>query len=309
MSEFALIGINGILFAVAGTILLRYSAPTPAPREEPSSSTPVRGGHESPPRAPSKLSKFGEILKQDTGTDAETEGLHRTRAGVAGDVPGGTRCYKSPDQGFLAEVVTLNRLETKRLMFFSRNVKQGTPSQQLRWSEVLQNWKTTSFTNFFTHVIVSEAFEDFFFEAPPVAKGRLEEPFECVLMDAGGVLERRQASSASFAKHLSQHAGSMKVTEFESLGGDAVLVVPCQAPSVGKDVYNHLGSFLRLGPQEQVQNFWYLASDAITRKTDNLGTGTPLWISTDGRGVPWLHLRLDEAPKYFKHSEYKRYRP
>ena len=29
-----------------------------------------------------------------------------------------------------------------------------------------------------------------------------------------------------------------------------------------------------------------------------------LWMSTEGSGVPWLHVRLDSRPKYYKHHEY-----
>ena len=34
----------------------------------------------------------------------------------------------------------------------------------------------------------------------------------------------------------------------------------------------------------------------------------PLWVSTSGLGVYWLHVRLDSSPKYFQHTPYKLYR-
>ena len=30
----------------------------------------------------------------------------------------------------------------------------------------------------------------------------------------------------------------------------------------------------------------------------------PTWLSTEGSGVPWLHVRLDSRPKYYHHAAY-----
>jgi hypothetical protein len=30
----------------------------------------------------------------------------------------------------------------------------------------------------------------------------------------------------------------------------------------------------------------------------------PIWLSTAGMGVAWLHIRLDERPKYYSHKPY-----
>ena len=31
----------------------------------------------------------------------------------------------------------------------------------------------------------------------------------------------------------------------------------------------------------------------------------PLWLSTSGAGVAWLHVRLDDRPKYIQHAPYR----
>lgn len=37
----------------------------------------------------------------------------------------------------------------------------------------------------------------------------------------------------------------------------------------------------------------------------NVAAGTPVWISTSGLGVPWLHVRIDDRPKYYQHAPYR----
>ena len=29
-----------------------------------------------------------------------------------------------------------------------------------------------------------------------------------------------------------------------------------------------------------------------------------IWLSTSGDGVPWLHVRVSDVPKRYRHSEY-----
>ena len=31
----------------------------------------------------------------------------------------------------------------------------------------------------------------------------------------------------------------------------------------------------------------------------------PVWLSTAGGGVDWLHMRLDERPKYYRHLPWR----
>ena len=35
-----------------------------------------------------------------------------------------------------------------------------------------------------------------------------------------------------------------------------------------------------------------------------LGTA-PVWLSTAGAGVSWLHVRLGDRPKYYGHAPYR----
>jgi len=47
--------------------------------------------------------------------------------------------------------------------------------------------------------------------------------------------------------------------------------------------------------------FWKLVGGAMERR---LGP-RPVWLSTAGGGVAWLHVRLDDRPKYYGYAQYR----
>jgi hypothetical protein len=149
--------------------------------------------------------------------------------------------------------------------------------------------------------LAASPFDAFFFEVAPVTRATAHRPAEIVLIDAP-VLARIDPDPASFADRFAAAPGD-DVLVFPNLGRDATLVVP--APRSTHDAYGHLAAFVRYAPPAQVDAFWRALATATERA---LGTA-PLWLSTAGLGVPWLHFRLDSRPKYYRHAPFKRFRP
>ena len=127
-------------------------------------------------------------------------------------------------------------------------------------------------------------------------KETLGRPFEFVLV-ASASLSGLRSDPSSFQSRFSK--SSEPVLTFPNLGGDALLVVP--APLVDEACYTHLARFLRGAPEPQIDAFWRSAGRAMH---DRLSSA-PTWLSTAGMGVPWLHLRLDSRPKYYRYEPYK----
>ena len=44
-----------------------------------------------------------------------------------------------------------------------------------------------------------------------------------------------------------------------------------------------------------------LSADAMLDRIDD----RPVWLSTAGMGIAWLHIRLDDRPKYYGYREYR----
>ena len=85
----------------------------------------------------------------------------------------------------------------------------------------------------------------------------------------------------------------------EPMNSDAILVVPRPVGPV--TAYGHLASFVRNAPDSQKHSLWRLVGELMER---GLGP-TPVWLSTAGAGVSWLHVRLDQRPKYYGHARYR----
>ena len=137
----------------------------------------------------------------------------------------------------------------------------------------------------------------FRWESPPVTKATLDRPAECVVLDCPS-LDRRPTAH-TFAEYWTQ----APVVEFASLGRDAWLVVPC--PRGNPDAYAHLAAFVRRAPAAQQHALWQHVAGAMRRR---LGRH-PVWLSTAGDAVAWLHVRLDDRPKYYHYAPYRSFPP
>ena len=62
---------------------------------------------------------------------------------------------------------------------------------------------------------------------------------------------------------------------------------------------------MRGAAKEQQQLLWSLVAEQLQMRLYSGPRSSPVWLNTDGSGVPWLHVRLDSKPKYIKHAEYR----
>jgi hypothetical protein len=164
-------------------------------------------------------------------------------------------------------------------------------------SEVVNAWRQDAdFRSQFGEALADSPFPAFRWETPAVSNRTAGQPFEFVLLDSPGLA--RQPDPAPFLDHF-DCAGGAEVLEFPNLGGDALLIVPC--PLDGPSAYGHLAAFVRGAPEAQRHALWRSVGEAMTRRLDD----RPVWLSTAGAGVPWLHVRLDDRPKYYQHRPYR----
>lgn len=78
------------------------------------------------------------------------------------------------------------------------------------------------------------------------------------------------------------------------------MVVPSPVADVA--AYGHLAAFVRLARQDQRDALWRKVGEAMSKRVG----ARPVWLSTAGAGVSWLHVRLDDRPKYYGFEPYRR---
>lgn len=172
--------------------------------------------------------------------------------------------------------------------------------QSLSWSEVMNRWQDEpAFRSFFNSIFIDAPFPAYFWETPPVTSATLNQEFEFILADSQQLAGIRTEQRA-FANHFASARPGTTVIEFSNFGGDATLVVPC--PRGPPSAYSQLSVFARQAPAEQQHQLWITVGAALERR---LGA-QPVWLSTSGLGVYWLHIRLDSVPKYYTHEPYRK---
>ncbi len=168
----------------------------------------------------------------------------------------------------------------------------------LTFEETWRAWRSDdSFRAFWIASLGEVPFESYCWECPPVSDGNRSRPFECVFVSSPS-LARMPQDPADFAEHF--RSGCSVVT-FDNLGGDAVLVAPCP-DEAGAD-FAHLARFTATASLERQDALW----EAVGLALESRIGPRPLWLSTAGHGVAWLHVRLDSRPKYYQHAAYMRF--
>ena len=167
----------------------------------------------------------------------------------------------------------------------------------MTWQQVLRDWEHSApFRNRYTEALRKSAFTAFFWEHPPITTDHLEVLYEFTLTDAP-MLARVEVDADAFRRYFTEN---QQVVDFANLGGDAQLVVPCPQTD-DRSVYTHLASFVRGAERTQLDALWSLVATVVRERLDS----TPCWLSTSGLGVHWLHVRIDERPKYYVFPPYR----
>ena len=193
-------------------------------------------------------------------------------------------------------VVDHYRMPRRELTVGVHHYRAFRGDHQLSYGEVLALWQgDEAFVDCFAQTMVDTPFSAYRWETPPIRAGILDLAFEYVLLDAPYL--QGAADRAAYARYFSLDEQCTGVVVFDNLGRDATLIAPTPT---GSD-YPHLAQFMRSAPVMQIRALWRTVADtALARLSDR-----PLWISTAGGGVYWLHVRLDARPKYYGHQAYR----
>ena len=164
--------------------------------------------------------------------------------------------------------------------------------------------KKTQFSEYFIELLKSSKFKAFFFECPALTIVHLAKPFEFVLTESSFLASVKMPDTLAFAEYFKQGSPQSKVAVFTNLGSDATLLAPIPEESLDSlTKYAHLALYMRRSSLEEVKELFSVVAKTILKKLKKQ-TSVPVWLSTSGTGIFWLHIRLDSRPKYYTYSRY-----
>lgn len=163
-------------------------------------------------------------------------------------------------------------------------------------ADFINNLIESKYFRFYYNTLLKDSsFIAFFWENIPFTKNSLTIDYEFSLVNSTSLMNQKSDPSA-FDDYFKKEE---EVVSFSNLRGDANLIVPC--PNQNLDSYSHIGNFVRSSDMNQIDKLWEMVGNEISKSLrDN-----PIWLSTAGLGVPWLHIRIDSNPKYYRTLAYR----
>ena len=167
----------------------------------------------------------------------------------------------------------------------------------ITFGRVIACWRDDGeFREFFINLLSEFPYSAYRWETPSVTLATQNLAFEFAVLEAKEL--DRPVDPSVFASHFTAAPTSTMALAFANLSGDSRLIVP--RPTSTSD-FGHLASFTRQATSEQNHALWQLVGNEMTTQLCN----QPIWLSTAGMGVSWLHVRIDSRPKYYAYSPYK----
>jgi hypothetical protein len=201
---------------------------------------------------------------------------------------------------------TLVENTTSRLRFAAREYTNDGSYAHVsvyQWAKLLT--QNDEYIHSFTSLLKNAPMKAYFFETKGVNYSTSqEESFEFVLIESSYLYQFAgvEQDPVTFSEHFEHCIDNEFGCVFENLGGDSILIAP--KPLTTENAYGHLAAFVRRAPTDQLLQVWKLALQAYLERLESVRPSAPVWLSTDGTGVRWLHIRLDPRPKYYDYRPF-----
>jgi hypothetical protein len=186
---------------------------------------------------------------------------------------------------------SVSEIETGRI----REYKIRNGGDFLTYSAFLDSLSQSyEFRSYFNDLLASCDYPAFRWETPGTTIDTMKKEFSFVIINSPGL--ERPLDKESFRDFLMPYDD---IAVFPGLRKDAIMIIPTLPKH--SHGYGHLASFVRNAPAEIRSKLWQTVGAEMNNKVSD----TPIWLSTAGGGVSWLHVRIDSRPKYYSYSKYK----
>ena len=151
------------------------------------------------------------------------------------------------------------------------------------------------FRNEIIQIFKKSKFENVYWEFPPYYKTTTQSKAQFVFMSTSSF---GKADSENFKEHLSNRETG-EIVVFNNLSGDTKLI--SIASKNNNDMFCHIMQFMKNAPSEYKHNLLIKIGCEMLKYSNST---SPIYLSTHGHGVSWLHIRICNRPKYYTYKEY-----
>ena len=161
--------------------------------------------------------------------------------------------------------------------------------------EVHRLWRDDpAFVHFYTQLLTHPGYPGFCWETPPVTTQTLDRDHEFVVVRSDSHVSLTQ-NWTPFAEHFCE---GQLAASFLNLGKNGRMIAPSPDPSFDGA---SISTFLTTASADRIFALWAKTGEDISKDINH----RPVWLSTAGLGVSWLHIRIDSRPKYYRYAPYK----
>lgn len=138
-----------------------------------------------------------------------------------------------------------------------------------------------------------------FMEFPSLSRDTAEDIATLALVPTNAFVHVT-AKHEAFASYMDKQSEEEYVV-FNSSSSDGILLVPTLClTETPYESCAHFAKFMLNASARDTINMWKkLAATVLERHADPARSGGALYVSTHGKGVPWLHIRICDTPKYY----------
>lgn len=175
--------------------------------------------------------------------------------------------------------------------------------QFIKWNGVKENYQNNKFIDSFIKLLSEfNPFDEFYIEFNPITSNSMDYIiFEFVLIKTSGFASNSDINTFGIER---LNTNSNDIIWFPNPSNTALLVVPCYNHNYPIQDYTHIGKFIKSFNIKQKRNLiikmFELYFELLKQQP-----GNKLWLSTHGKGVGWLHIRIDKIPRYISWKPYK----
>lgn len=164
------------------------------------------------------------------------------------------------------------------------------------------NEKSTKILYDIISILNTINFESYYLVFNPVSLNTMSDTvFEFVTIKTTGFLEKTDIITFG---ESNLNTNSNDIYTFYNLSKTSILISPCYNHNYNMNIYNNIATFMR---SSNIDQQFLLLKTIFAQYYYQLKQNPAkyLWLSTHGKGVGWLHIRIDDSPKYITYRSYR----